>query len=187
MKTMVTYLMLAGLGMLLSCTKESSPVPGKGDFLGTETITLPFEAKYVGRDQNFGTKSLSDCGPEYKHVSENADGSGSFVGVSTYHSDFCFRILDLLPGSSYITAANGDILYISYEGKTCVGLNVKDNDNSHPDEICCWQVPFTILGGTGMFEKATGGGTTDDYLSSVGNLFIHNWKGTLTLLKDNFK
>jgi len=43
--------------------------------------------------------------------------------------------------------------------------------------------PFVILGGTGRFEGATGGGMTDDYNSSEDPYSHHQWVGKITLVK----
>ena len=87
----------------------------------------------------------------------------------------------------YFNAAGGYPV-LSFSGKTCVGLGEQEEeeDGEHPDEIYCWQLPFTILGGTGAFEGAMGEGTTNDCLCSVGNSYYHVWESTVTLQKKHF-
>jgi hypothetical protein len=46
-----------------------------------------------------------------------------------------------------------------------------------------WRDPFVILGGTGRFEGATGGGMTDDYNSALDPYSHHHWNGTITMVK----
>ena len=54
----------------------------------------------------------------------------------------------------------------------------------HPDYVVSyWRDPFEILGGTGRFEGAFGGGMTDDYNSSEDTNSHHHWKGTITMKK----
>ena len=56
--------------------------------------------------------------------------------------------------------------------------------DDHPEEVVSyWRDPFVILGGTGRFEDASGGGMTDDYNSSEDNNSHHHWVGTITMKK----
>ncbi len=66
-----------------------------------------------------------------------------------------------------------------------MGQVIYGNEDDHPDGVnSYWRDPFTILGGTGRFDGATGGGMSDDYNLDVypGNSF-HHWVGTITLVK----
>jgi hypothetical protein len=182
MKTSGMFFLLLGLGSFLSCTKEtSSPIENP------VAVSVVFEAKYTGTVTNGGIKGSSDCGPDFRRVAELAYGKGTYVGFSTFNANFCFSNLELKPGLSYIETSKGDKLYISYSGKTCEGLGEDEDEASEPpDEICCWDMPFTILGGTGIFEGAAGEGVTDDYFGE-GNVFYHSWKGNLILPKARLK
>jgi len=183
MKTIVKFFMLICMGMLFSCEKYSQSGPPTNP----ESVTVPFQATFTGKNVNSISKGDEACISGYTHITEVANGSGSQVGFSTYYADFCFNNLDLQPGYSYIKTQSGDMLYISYQGKTCLALGDEDDDSDHPDELCCWNVPFVVLGGTGMFEGADGEGTTDDYISYTDNVFHHSWKGTITLRSDKMK
>jgi hypothetical protein len=183
MRPMCKLLLLA-MGMLLSCSKAAfmdlkdlgGPEP--------ELITMPFTASFTG--SNRATDQQSEgCAPGFDHVIEIAYGKGSYVGSSIFYSDFCSNIGTIDQGISYIKSQYGDTLFLTFSGKTCVGLGEKENEkNDHVNEICCWKIPFTILGGTGKLKGATGEGTTDDYLSHDENIYFHFWTGTITLRRD---
>jgi hypothetical protein len=182
MKPILMFLLLVTFGFIFSCTKE--PVPTERV---ASTITKPFEAKYTGVNKNIANSNLSTCDSEFQRILEVAYGKGDYVGFSTLYSDFCFNTKELKVGLSYIRTYKGDTLFISYYGKTCKGLGIPVSaDNDHPDEICCWNIPFVILGGTGLFKHAGGSGVTDDYLSSVNHTYYHSWTGEITLSKDQY-
>lgn len=175
MKTM-SKLLFVGMVILLSCTKEtmnpaSDPV----------TVTMPFSATYKGYN-TLTDQNQAGCIPGFNHTVEIADGNGSFVGFSTFHSDYCSNISTLNPGLSFIKAQNGDTVFLAFSGMTCVGLGENGSEaDDHINELCCWEIPFTILGGTGAFEGAMGSGTTDDYLCASGGTYNHSWQGTITV------
>jgi hypothetical protein len=186
MKTTCKVLFL-GMGILLGCTKETPLNTIEPLSSEPASVTLPFIATYQGynsiSDQNQGVCSLG-----FKHIVEIANGNGSLVGFSTFHSDFCSNTGTIKPGYSYITTQNGDTIYLTFSGKTCIELGENENEkNDHSNAICYWKIPFTILGGTGIFKNVMGGGTTDDYLSSVDNNYYHSWEGTITISRKSFQ
>ena len=82
------------------------------------------------------------------------------------------------PSDSYMVAANRDILYVSIQGQV---IGVREDD--HPEHVTSyWRDPFVILGGTGRFKVATGGGMSDDYNSSLDDNSHLHWNGTITMV-----
>jgi hypothetical protein len=74
------------------------------------------------------------------------EGSATAMGPVTGESrDFFTANARRIRGTSVIESANGDLMFHSYEVE-----QVEDN---------AWAGTFTIEGGTGRFEGATGGGT----------------------------
>jgi hypothetical protein len=185
MKTL-SGLLLCSMAVFCACEDRIDSDP---NMVPTEpkTVTMPFKAVYQGNN-TFTGQNREGCIPDFQHVVEIANGKGNYVGYSSFHSIFCTNISTISPGLSYILTQQGDTLFLSFSGKTCVGLGEQEEeeDGEHPDEIYCWQLPFTILGGTGAFEGAMGEGTTNDYLSSAGNTYYHVWEGTITLQKIHF-
>jgi hypothetical protein len=84
------------------------------------------------------------------------------------------------PGSYVLTAANGDELFLSTEG----GAVIFGRTDEHPETVIdYWKYPYTIIGGTGNFEGAAGEIFTDDYDTSLNEQSVHNWYGTIKLVK----
>jgi hypothetical protein len=199
MKTQLRFLMfLAAFCLVFACSKTyDDPRPDPTPTLA-ETVTLPFGAIFKGAALPFnqngtlggGTgiskQNTGNCGDGYKTLAESGNGTAAYSGKITFSSVFCLSNGDILPTSSYFQAADGSILNVAYSGKTCGGCCT---DNVHPStEICCWMINFTILGGTGKFEGATGSGSTNDYIDKVfeeGYNSHHSWKGTITIPRKN--
>lgn len=142
-------------------------------------VTVPFKAYYTGTYQPYGDRCPAN-------VIVDGVGSGTHVGTSTIHFDFCvdpttFGTDSVLYGdtNAYIVADNGDSLFVSVEGAV-----VQTPLDDHPDYVFnYWRDPFVILGGTGRFEGAEGGGWSDDYNSTEDTNSHHQWTGTITMVK----
>jgi hypothetical protein len=151
----------------------------------SETITQPFMTTFNGSVKPFNP-GLTNGSKGYTQLIEEATGTGTYFGKSTFTSVFTLDQEKIKPSFSYFIAENGDVLYVSYQGKICNGWCGND---CHPStEICCWGVEFTIIGGTGRFEGATGQGKTSDYVDyvyDIGCNYHHTWKGEITLLRKN--
>ena len=184
MKTLMILLMTLSGMLMYSCSEDytdSPPSPASAD----ETISMPFKAVFTSTKNSLKAKNIDACGSEYILINEEASGSGTCLGKATMASSFCTNLYEIKEGYTYLTASDGDVLYLAYHGCTCYGSEDSGQDWHGETEICCWQVPFTILGGSGRFENATGSGVTDDFLSYDGNIFHHTWKGTITLKSGN--
>ena len=187
MKTMRKLLFfIAGIGLLVACSKSDhfwgdEPL-GRTTDPEAVMVTMPFKVDYLG---NYTSMEVTDgCGvyPAMRVVVDGT-GTGTHVGNSTVHFDFCCNLETGVYGfgvpTEYIVAANGDILYISCEGQVMGGRLPE-----HPDYVnSYWKDPFVILGGTGRFKGATGGGMTDDYNSDLDPYSHHHWTGTITMVK----
>lgn len=180
----------------------------KTDIMGTDTdslidargadveVTVPFKITYTGEYLN-NAPNPDKCGAVFAddemtipiiNVVVEGWGHGTHVGNSTIHFDFCgvpdfstgeFAYGDPYPVDAYIIAANGDMLYLTVSGTVYPGRL-----DDHPEYVTSyWRDPFEILGGTGKFEDASGGGMTDDYNSSEDPYSHHNWEGTITMKK----
>lgn len=188
MKNLKIFLCLAlCLSLSFACTDLSEDLSGdlKSGHLGSskdgdvKMVTVPFKAHFLGTYMPLGDKCATN-------VIVDGVGEGTHVGESTVHFDFC--ILGASAGGdsifygntfAYIVADNGDSLFISVEGAV-VSPPLED----HPDYVVnYWRDPFVILGGTGRFEGATGGGMSDDYNSTEDPYSHHHWEGTITMVK----
>lgn len=144
-------------------------------------VTVPFKVEYAGTYQPPGDKCAAN-------VIVDGVGSGTHVGESTIHFDFC--ILGASNDSvfygnthAYILADNGDTLFVSIEGAV-VHTPLAD----HPEHVVnYWRDPFIITGGSGRFEGAEGGGWSDDYNSTLDPYSHHIWEGTITMVKGKRK
>jgi len=85
-------------------------------------------------------------------------------------SDFSFR------GTSHTVAANGDTFDAVFTGYSL------PTDN--PDVLAIVQF-YTITGGTGRFDGATGSFTLNGFYSLSTHVFTANSKGTIAYKKKN--
>jgi hypothetical protein len=201
MKTIIRISAISfGFLLLASCEHASrydgdepiTPVP--------ETIIMNLDAEFLGAATPYDNSVISskgelvpdiptveDCGSGYQQMIESAQGKESTLGIVSFLSVFCFGQESILPTYSYIQTLEGDVLYVSYSGKTRTGKIA--GNSQQPKEIWTWETQFTIKGGTGRFEGATGHGTTNDFIESeceFGHNCHHSWKGELTVLRKNW-
>jgi len=187
-KTLKRFLIfIGGVGLLIACSKSD-------DFWWDEQwrkfrpmVTITFKADYIG-NYTFMGEDLAKCGKGNLRVIVDGQGTSTFFDAqgrcdflenSSIHFDLCSYPEGYGPTVSQIVADNGDILYVS-----CQGNIIEGKLDDHPSFVTSyWKDPFVILGGTGRFEGATGGGMTDDYNSRIDINSHHHWKGTITLAK----
>jgi hypothetical protein len=93
-------------------------------------------------------------------------GSGTFVGNSSYLVSAHITSKTALYIAT-ITAANGDSLYLE-------GMQTWDADTQ------TWVGPFTIVGGTGRFANATGGGTMTTMAADTEGTVFNVYDGTIS-------
>ena len=143
----------------------------------------PFEANFTGEYANVYTgEEVKDCPDGFEcRVVVNFEGTATELGniSGTFNFCACGPEGEYAPTHSFLVSENGDSLFFSCNGKVIEGRTA-----DHPEFVTSyWRDPFVFTGGTGRFEGASGGGTTDDYNSSLDPNSHHNWKGTLTLKK----
>lgn len=195
MKTFKLLFLIGVLcGLLTSCNKDEA-TSCDDDLLKSAqpvTVTLPFDATFLGTyvdesypgDENYTCDLLYEC-----HVVVDVVGTATHMGKITGTFDFCACGPDdpdipgldwqYAPTETALMAANGDILIV-----TCSGSVIAGHADDQPDYInSYWRDEFLILGGTGRFEGATGGGMTDDFNSDLDNHSHHHWTGSITLIK----
>ncbi|MDX1665317.1 MAG: hypothetical protein R3272_16105 [Candidatus Promineifilaceae bacterium] len=100
----------------------------------------------------------------FLHVQVEGQGTATHLGKVTVTRDHCFSPTNNPPiynGSWEAVAANGDTIWGSYEG-SLTPTAFDENNNPIRGAITA---PFTIDGGSGRFEGATGAGTivAEDY------------------------
>ena len=189
MKTLKNLLLfIMSMSLLIACSKTDSfpdnESPGKTlkkGHSGPVLVTLPFVMKGTG--EYISALPDAECGydpdsnPYMYRIIVDFTGTCTHLGKVTTTFNFCCDVVTGVYGPTVfaLVAANKDTLYLSSGGQVMDGRL-----DDHPSY---WRDPFVILGGTGRFEGATGGGMTDDYNSSEDPYSHHNWKGTITLVK----
>lgn len=181
MKTKHLLLFLLGAVILAACSKEEGPAAA-GNGYGDAMLQVPFTATFKGANVNPGSKSNLEPRGQFIPVKEDAYFSSAFMGDGTFTADFQFDILEIKDARGTFESLNGDKLYVKWQGLTCEGGGKEIYDgNDAEDEICCWHTSFQIVGGTGKYANAHGGGVTRDYYGSDGHLYHHQWTGTILL------
>ena len=148
----------------------------------TKTVTMGFNLVFTGNYDYVGPDAVCGDFPLWRIIN-TGEGTGTHFGKLTSHFDFCFNVLDSsYPngyGFSYFEDKNGDRLYVEVAGFVLDGRvpGMPSFANSY------FKDPFTIVGGTGRFEGATGSGMTNDYNSDKDPYSHHHWTGKITLVK----
>lgn len=195
MKTFrLLILIIIFVGLLTGCSKDELTSNDDVQLKSAQPhlVTLPFKADFVntymeqtGPDPICGTWD-PEHGEFWMMVYGEGGGNATHLGKFTHHFEFCCDWASgIYPGPSgymlgYFVAANGDSLFVHVEGQVMDGRL-----NHHPEDVNSYFTdPWEIIGGTGMFEGATGHGMTDDYnRDSYPNNSFHHWTGEITLLK----
>ncbi|QGY44762.1 hypothetical protein GM418_14120 [Maribellus comscasis] len=194
MKTLQKLLMLLlSLFFVAACSKTDDPVLEDSLLLKSAqpiSVTVPFEAHMLGTPILIDFEN-SDCAQEGNpvHVIAEAEGTATHMGKVHITFEFCAGGEDpeitvphmtVGPNSLVMTAANGDELFLSTEG----GAVIFGRTDEHPENVIdYWKYPYTITGGTGNFEEAEGVIYSDDYDTSLNEQSVHNWYGTIKLIK----
>ncbi|MDX1286321.1 MAG: hypothetical protein R3182_14980 [Draconibacterium sp.] len=201
MKTFVKLLFLvACIGVIASCEKEGEILQNdlKSAEYGADNsgealkVTLPFKAEFVGTYME-GTGPNSMCGEWdparglfWVVVINEGEGNATHLGKFSHHFEFCADFYNGdYPGptghmEAWFVSANGDTLFVDVAGVVLDGRL-----DHHPEDVNSYFTdPWTITGGTGRFEGATGSGMTDDYnRDSYPQNSFHHWTGTITMKK----
>jgi len=176
MKNLRWFVMLAvAAAFLIGCAKTT--VEPKA----TEDYTIAFIADFLG-NYTYAGPNAERCGSfPYIQIVVDGEGFGAPMGNFTVHFEFC---CDVITGyysdtRAFMVAENGDTLFVACEGQVIDGRM-----EGHPQFVTSFfRDPFVILGGTGRYEGATGGGFTNDYSSSEDDFSHHHWEGRILLPK----
>lgn len=207
MKTLTLLcLALVGLAFVLSCDQFDDSEFGRRDkrhhkpdgFSSKDKFCYPRDQKEVPFKAVFYTKRSYEPGPggcsEAPYLSYNlqiGEGYGTHLGKFSTTIWFCGNGFDYKSGEGVFIAANGDELYFQVPSPDVIG-HILPYEHSLYEYT--FADPFIFTGGTGRFEGASGGGTTDSYVDlfdDEGNLIAehqtdHTWKGTLVLPTKKF-
>lgn len=190
MKNLLKLSTLLAVIMLMTCSNEAlDSFSEENQEIAYKMVEVPFTVDYVGT-YLYGPFGIPTDKCDI-NVFVEGEGTGTHVGKSMIHFDFCVTPYftpdgqldhgDYGNSDAYIVAANGDMLFVSVEGTVYPGRL-----DDHPEHVVSyWRDPFVITGGTGRFEGATGGGMTDDYNSSEDTNSHHHWEGTISLQVGN--
>ena len=127
--------------------------------------TVPFKAHYNASIVGVGTGPGCDA----RLFLEGA-GTGTHLGNFTVSLSFCGRADGTLDtGTGTFVAANGDLLYITFNGVS---------DGGHP--VLHFTSYVTFTGGTGRFEGATGTATVNGIFDATTGSGPADWNGTIT-------
>jgi len=189
-KLKMILLFVAVICLAVSCSKSESYEDndvelkfGKAEHM---KVCLPFRLDLVG-EYVFRAPD-STCGYDEENdrliwrIIVDAEGNATHMGQVTASFNFCCKVPTGFygPAEVIVQAANGDELYLS-----CQGQVIKGRAEDHPEYVTSyWRDPFVILGGTGRFKGASGGGMTDDYnCVGIDPYSHHHWTGTIILKK----
>ena len=188
------FLLMIVLALISGCNNEDvfeldnaaakQEVTLKKEVTSSKTITLGFNLVFKGTYEYQGPDEAK-CGsfPPMVNVVNIGEGTGTHFGKVTSHFDFCVDITDSsYPNDfeeAYFMDENGDKLFVYVEGFVLGGRvpGMPSFATSY------FKDPFTITGGTGRFEGATGSGMTNDYNSAKDPFSHHHWTGKINLKK----
>ena len=151
--------------------------------------TLPFKASfYTIRSYEEGPGACTED-PFLEYNLQLGGGTATHLGKFTVTIWFCGSGFDYKNGEGVFATANGDELYFQIPSPDEVGHVVPYDD---PFYDFSFQDPFTITGGSGHFEGASGRGHTDSFVNLFDDQgdFIpehktdHQWEGILVLPKN---
>ena len=132
-------MLLMALVLLLTVAPAAVAEPGSRPFKGSMSGSVTFEPD-PGCDNN----------PWLMRTDSQATGTVSHLGRTTMTSAHCTPAGASIDGGEMaLVAANGDRVFITYEGTA---------SPPNADGIIVADVDFVIIGGDGRFEGATGGG-----------------------------
>jgi len=194
--SLLPCLPLVALALLTACDFPAAPEAADSDLgaLVAEgrvpaeglAVAIPFRFQGYSVLQSFAPDP--SCGaPPYFLNTQVGEGQATHLGRFSVLFTFCVDATDLLDdgtltegesapywnGLGILVAANGDELYVTVEGAVL--------PSPDPGYDFQFQDPFVIIGGTGRFTDAEGGGTTDSYVTQATNVTEHAWSGTLVM------
>lgn len=118
----------------------------------------PFKGKVSGL-VSFAMVGTGACPALGLQTESNASGQLSHMGSTSMHAEHCTPTGAAIgDGDMTLSAANGDKVYLTYDG---IQLDLPDfmGGTLQVGELIPVQGDFEVVGGTGRFDGATGGGT----------------------------
>jgi hypothetical protein len=110
---------------------------------------------------------VGSCGPGCLQLEISGTGHATHLGSTEIAGPSQVDVvLGQQTGTSTLTAANGDTMVIAVAGTV-------DFHGPNPTDPVSFQGEWQVIGGTGRFENAAGGGTySGTSAGSVGNLLL---------------
>jgi hypothetical protein len=134
---------------------------------------VSFNGSSVGQDTEVGPGPA----PGTLEIQGIGSGNSSHLGRTTFTYTYVIDLSDFsFHGTSHTVAANGDTFDAVFTGYSL------PTDN--PDVLAIVQF-YTITGGTGRFDGATGSFTLNGFYSLSTHVFTANSKGTIAYKKKN--
>jgi hypothetical protein len=138
------------------------------------------QVPYKGQEVGVVTKGAFQF--PFAHESTAAEGEATHIGHYTLTGDFVVDVrFGTATGVFTLTAANGDMLFLDMEG------------HAIPTDLTKTVANFTVAGGTGRFEGATGSFTADNQFDFAVNLpvspnpYVAKIEGTISIAGANKK
>ena len=165
--------------MLVGCSDTGDDLstlsPNQEESTILNKHSVPFNGSMDGLVNPGGSVS---CDPGWATINLEAEGEVLHCGRTTLNAANCSRVTsqqggEIENGSATLTAANGDIIYVSYSGTFVF--------DTYPPTMGTFSISGTITGGTGRFEGATGSidlGGTQQY-GAYPDPFSLSWTGTI--------
>ena len=151
--------------MLNQSTGQSRLTKTKGFILASLIAGLGLAYPVMAGDQvpykgeEVGVVSKGAFQFPFAHSSTAAEGEATHIGHYTLTGDFVVDVrFGTATGVFTLTAANGDMLFLDMEGYAI------------PTDLTKTVANFTVTGGTGRFEGATGRFTADNQFAFAVNL-----------------
>jgi hypothetical protein len=153
---------------------------------GDGNVSKPFRASLFTGIAGLAPDPACGDPPRFLNT-QVGEGEATHLGRFSVVITFCIDATDVLDdgqltegeslpydqGVGTLIAANGDELYLSISGAVL--------PSDHPDFDFEFHDPFSFTGGTGRFEGATGGGSTDSYVDQAADRTEHDWTGRLVI------
>jgi hypothetical protein len=138
------------------------------------------QVPYKGKEVGFVTKGAFQF--PFAQQSTVAEGEATHLGHYTLAGDFVVDVrFGTATGVATLTAANGDMLFLTMQG------------HAIPTDLTKTVANYTITGGTGRFEGATGSFTADNQFDFAVNLpvspnrYVAEIEGTISTVGSNKK
>ena len=164
-------------------------IRGSDHSRGRHWQVIPFEGSFFTTPEG-NPRPDKRCSPPALLDTQSGNGKAKYLGPLQFHSTFCIDLSDILPplgGDGKLTAGEALPFYGSETTFTFANgdkLYARGNDavlpSDNPEYNAEFSNPFVIIGGTGRFEGAQGGGTTNS-LVKFGIGTDHEFSGVLVL------